>query len=97
MKSTNVAFATLTVPPSGKEMCIRDRIKFAQMSEEGFLFWSDYENEVTNKKNPIFPNSSNLRSNVKGGLGVWCGYGVSNYTVNIAEELTKKDSASKER
>ncbi len=72
-------------------------IKFAQMSEEGFLFWSDYENEVTNKKNPIFPNSSNLRSNVKGGLGVWCGYGVSNYTVNIAEELTKKDSASKER
>lgn len=65
-------------------------IKFTQLPEEGFLFWSEYENEVVNKKNPIFPNSKNLRSNIKGGFGIWCGYGISTYTIHIEEELAKK-------
>ena len=61
--------------------------KFTQLPEDGFLFWSDYEDEVTNKKNPLFPNVSNLRGNIQGGLGIWCGYGTSIYTVNIKEAL----------
>lgn len=49
-------------------------VKLAQIDEAGFDFWSGYENEVTNGKNPLFPSSSNLKSNVVGGKGVWCGY-----------------------
>lgn len=54
-------------------------VKFTQLPQEGFEFWSSYENEVTNGKNPIFPSSSNLKSNIKGGLGIWCGYGTKVY------------------
>lgn len=69
-------------------------VKFTQLPEEGFRFWSSYESEVTNGKNPIFPSSSNLVSNVHGGLGVWCGYGASIYYVTIKDSL---DSGHKER
>lgn len=62
-------------------------VKFTQISQDGFLFWSGYENEVTNGKNPLFPSSSNLKSNIKGGLGIWCGYGISTYLVPIKKGL----------
>lgn len=65
-------------------------VKFTQLDREGFLFWSSYENEVTNGKNPIFPSSSNLKSNITGGLGIWCGYGVSTYLVPIKKETEVK-------
>lgn len=64
-------------------------IKFTQIPEDAFNFWSDYENEVTNGKNPIFPSSSNLRSNINGGLGIWCGYGVNTYHIVIEDSLKK--------
>lgn len=64
-------------------------IKFTQIPEDAFYFWSDYENEVTNGKNPIFPSSSNLRSNINGGLGIWCGYGINTYYVVIEDSLKK--------
>lgn len=60
-------------------------VKFTQLAQEEFLFWSGYENEVTNGKNPIFPSSSNLKSNIQGGLGIWCGYGISTYFIPIKE------------
>lgn len=64
-------------------------VKFTQLPEDGFNFWSDYENEVTNGKNPIFPSSTNVRSNVRGGLGIWCGYGINTYFVVIEDSLKK--------
>lgn len=62
-------------------------VKLAQLPKEGFEFWSDYENEVTNGKNPMFPSSSNLTSNLKGGLGIWCGYGADIRVVCIKDSI----------
>lgn len=62
-------------------------VKLTQLPKDGFEFWSDYENEVTNGKNPIFPSSSNLSSNIKGGLGIWCGYGADIRIVCIKDSI----------
>lgn len=60
-------------------------IKFTQVTAEVFQYWNKYENEVVNNSNPFFPNTSNLPSNIQGGLGIWAGYGVSNYHIQIKE------------
>ena len=41
-------------------------VKLAQLPKEIFDFWSDYENEIMNGKNPLFPSTTNLKSNIKG-------------------------------
>lgn len=61
---------------------------FATVSYETFRFWSDYENEVTNKANPIFPNTTNLPGNIPDALGLWAGYGVTNYILQMPFPLT---------
>lgn len=58
-------------------------IKFTQVTEEVFQYWNKYENEVVNNSNPLFPNTSNLPGNIQGGIGIWAGYGVSNYRILI--------------
>ncbi len=60
------------------------KVKLAQIDEASFLFWSDYENEISNGKNILFPSTSDLRSNVNGGRGIWCGY--NSDTVQITVE-----------
>ena len=60
------------------------KVKLAQIDEASFLFWSDYENEISNGKNILFPSTSDLRSNVTGGRGIWCGY--NSDTVQITVE-----------
>ena len=59
------------------------RIKLTQLTYDGFLFWKSYEETATLSRNPLFPVTSGLRSNIKGGLGYWLGYGSSKYTVEI--------------
>ena len=58
-------------------------ICFSQITEEGFRFWSQYENEVINSGNPVFPNTTNLPGNIDGGLGIWMGYGTAVYHVEV--------------
>lgn len=67
-------------------------IKFTQVNEETFLFWKEYENEVVNNGNPFFPNTSNLPGNIRGGLGIWAGYGVSSYQLHINSTKKLPDS-----
>lgn len=50
-------------------------VKFCTMPEFGFDFWTAYENELINSQNPLFPANQNLKSNIPGGRGIWCGYG----------------------
>ena len=47
------------------------------MMEEGFNFWNNWQNEVINSQNVMFPANKSLNGNIKGGLGIWCGYGQS--------------------
>lgn len=62
-------------------------VKLTQLPEEGFEFWSGYENEIINGKNPIFPSSTNLSTNIQGGKGIWCGYGKVIRRVTIADSI----------
>ena len=59
----------------------RIQVRLRTMPKEGFDFWNIWQNEIINAQNAIFPANTNLKSNVNGGFGVWCGYGQS--TVRI--------------
>ena len=56
-------------------------VKLSTQTQESFDFWSSYQNEILNSQNPIYPSTSRLRSNIKGGVGIWAGYGVSEKTI----------------
>jgi len=45
--------------------------------------YPQYENEVINSGNPVFPNTTNLPGNIDGGLGIWMGYGTAVYHVEV--------------
>lgn len=64
-------------------------VKFTQVPEAGFEFWSSYENEVTSGANILFPNTSDLKSNISGGRGIWCGYGTDIVEIVIKDEAGK--------
>jgi len=56
-------------------------VKFCTMDKESFDFWTGFEREMLNAGNPFGAEGQNLKSNIKGGIGVWSGYGVSQYRV----------------
>lgn len=56
-------------------------VRLRTMPKEGFDFWNSWQNVIINSQNTIFPANSSLKSNINGGIGIWCGYGQS--TVGI--------------
>lgn len=56
-------------------------VRLRTMPKEGFDFWNSWQNEIINAKNAIFPSSSSLKSNINGGIGIWCGYGQNTVTI----------------
>lgn len=54
-------------------------IKVAQIDSVAYNFWDDYKNMMELGQNPFFRYSSNIRSNISGGLGYWIGYGATEY------------------
>ena len=62
---------------TGKEV----EIRFSTLPEEGYLFWNSWQEDVLNAQNPIFPADASLKSNIKGGIGIWCGYGSYYYRI----------------
>ena len=52
------------------------------MNKESFDFWNSWQNEIINGQNPIFPSNTSLKTNIKGGLGIWAGYGSDVVIVN---------------
>ncbi|MCL2074285.1 MAG: DUF4249 domain-containing protein [Marinilabiliaceae bacterium] len=52
-------------------------VRLRTMPKEGFDFWNIWQNEIINRSNAIFPANNNLKSNIDGGIGIWCGYGQS--------------------
>ena len=50
-------------------------VKLARIDETAYRFWRDFEDMVTLSRNPFFPVTNNLHSNITGGLGYWFGYG----------------------
>jgi hypothetical protein len=58
-------------------------VKLRTMNKVGFDFWNSWQNEIINGQSPIFPNAASLKSNIKGGVGIWEGYGQNTILVNI--------------
>lgn len=50
-------------------------VKLAHIDQTSYNFWSDYCNAVSNGSNLFLAPSSNVRSNISGGQGYWCGMG----------------------
>lgn len=52
-------------------------VKLRTQNKDALDFWNSWQNEIVNSKNPIYPSNTSLKSNVKGGIGIWAGYGRS--------------------
>lgn len=62
-------------------------VRFCTLDMQTWMYWSDYEEIQSLSSNPFFPISTDIRSNVKGGLGYWAGYGASYKRVSIPDSL----------
>ncbi len=51
-------------------------VKLARIDRQSYIFWSEYENAITLSGNMMFPYTTNIPSNIVGGLGYWCGMGI---------------------
>ncbi|TPG35482.1 DUF4249 domain-containing protein [Flavobacterium pectinovorum] len=56
-------------------------VKLRTQNKEALDFWNSWQNEIVNSKNPIYPANASLKSNIKGGIGIWAGYGQSTLVV----------------
>lgn len=56
-------------------------VKLRTQNKDTLDFWNSWQNEIVNSKNPIYPSNTSLKSNIKGGLGIWAGYGQSTLIV----------------
>lgn len=60
-------------------------VKFCTMDRVSYEFWNSYEPVVSLSVLPMFQATYNPAFNVTGGIGYWCGYGASKYTIRVEE------------
>lgn len=60
-------------------------VKFAHINETSFHIWDGFDKLLTLSNNMFFPATQNIHSNIRGGLGYWCGYGVTTKHLIIAD------------
>lgn len=65
----------------------RIRVRFCTLDETSYNYWNDFDEVTALSRNPFFPVTTKIRSNVSGGLGYWAGYGSVYYTVSIPDSL----------
>lgn len=58
-------------------------VKLARIDDTAYRYWRAFEDMADLSRNPLFPVTTNLNGNVKGGLGFWFGYGATYYHVTI--------------
>ncbi|MBQ8607398.1 MAG: DUF4249 family protein [Bacteroidaceae bacterium] len=58
-------------------------VKLVNMDVVSYKFWDSFEKIRMLSRNPLFPVSDNMESNIRGGLGYWCGYGASYYSIKF--------------
>jgi len=61
-------------------------LKLRTMNQDAYNFWNSWENEIINGKSPIFPANTSLKSNIKGGIGIWAGYGQNTFMVQTPQK-----------
>lgn len=60
-------------------------VKLAHISEPTYGFWRSFEDMGALSRNPLFPVTDNLPSNVNGAIGYWFGYGSSVRVVTVGK------------
>lgn len=66
-------------------------IKFACIDRVSYDYWSDFDELASFSRNPFFFVDSKIRSNINGGQGYWCGYGATEYRIDISECIERGD------
>lgn len=61
-------------------------VKLRTMSKTAFDFWNSWQNEIVNGRSPIFPANTSLKSNIKGGIGIWEGYGQNTVSIQTPKK-----------
>jgi len=56
-------------------------VRFCTIDKAQFEFWNVYQSKVMASANPLATSNNQLKSNIRGGLGIWTGYGATYYTV----------------
>jgi hypothetical protein len=60
-------------------------VKFCTLDKTSWEYWNDFEEIESLTSNPFFPITTDIRSNINGGLGYWAGYGSNYYKVEITK------------
>ena len=60
-------------------------VRLCTMDEVSYEYWEDFDDVSSLSLNPFFPVMKKIRSNIKGGLGYWAGYGSSYYVVECGD------------
>ena len=60
-------------------------VKLCTMDERTFNFWSNYEVTLATNTNAMYWFDSDVSANMRGALGYWAGYGVSEGFVTVGE------------
>jgi hypothetical protein len=63
-------------------------IKLSQIDANSYNFWDDYTKNLSLSGFLMLPPYSNIRSNITGGTGYWCGMGSSVRYVIISDEIS---------
>ncbi|MBO7049861.1 MAG: DUF4249 family protein [Bacteroidaceae bacterium] len=59
------------------------RFKIASLEPIAYEFWRKFDENRQFSHTSLLPYTTNLKSNITGGLGYFFGYGVSNYSLTI--------------
>lgn len=62
-------------------------VRFCTLDRASWEYWNDFEEIQSLSRNPFFPITTAIRSNVTGGLGYWAGYGTTTCCVSIPDSL----------
>jgi len=63
----------------GDTVCLR----LATMDRVSYDFWTGYQSSMSQSGNFFVPYTQNIHSNISGGYGYWCGYGISDKWVIV--------------
>lgn len=63
------------------------QIKFAKIDEVTYTIHKAYSDMDILNTNALFTSDVSMPTNIQGGLGFWCGYGVTKYSVVIADSI----------
>ena len=62
-------------------------IKFARVDENTYNMHKACNEMLSLSSNPVFASDISMPTNIRGGLGCWCGYAVTKYNVVIADSI----------